>query len=131
MCAVARSAIDPGQSLWRGGRKMMRAVMFASILAASASITNAQDSGDPEVGRVYARQVCLPCHAVTAEQASRRTIAIAPDFQTIASTSGITATALRAFLQTPHPKMPNLILTPEQSADVIAFVLNLREESKP
>jgi cytochrome c len=110
---------------------MMRAVMFASILAASAS-ANAQDtSGNPETGRVYARQVCSPCHAVTAEQASQRTIAIGPDFQTIANTSGITATALRAFLQTPHPKMPNLILTPEQSADVIAFVLSLGDRRQP
>jgi mono/diheme cytochrome c family protein len=111
---------------------MMRAVMFASILAASTSAANAQDtSGNPEAGRVYARRVCSPCHAVTAEQASRRTITIGPDFQTIANTSGITATALRAFLQTPHPKMPNLILTPEQSADVIAFVLSLRDRRQP
>jgi hypothetical protein len=36
-------------------------------------------------------------------------------------------TALRAFFQTPHPKMPNLILTPDQSADVIAFLLSLRD----
>ena len=40
-------------------------------------------------------------------------------------------TALRAFLQTPHPKMPNLILTPEQSADVIAFLLSLRDRQQP
>jgi hypothetical protein len=43
----------------------------------------------------------------------------------------MTATALRAFLQTPHPKMPNLILRPEQSADVIAFLLSLRDRRQP
>jgi mono/diheme cytochrome c family protein len=112
--------------------KMMRAIILASILAASAFATNAQEaSGDPEAGRVYARKVCSPCHAVTAEQASQRTIAIAPDFQNIANTPGMTATALRAFLQTPHPKMPNLILRPEQSADVIAFLLSLRDRRQP
>jgi hypothetical protein len=58
-------------------------------------------------------------------------IAVAPDFQTTANTPGITATALRAFLQTPHPKMPNLILTPEQSADAIAFLLRLRDRQQP
>ena len=110
----------------------MRADIFASILAASGSAANAQDtSGNPEAGRVFARRVCSSCHAVTAEQASQRTIAIGPDFQTIANTSGLTATALRAFLQTPHPKMPNLILTPEQWADVIAFVLSLRDRRQP
>ena len=110
----------------------MRPLMFAGILAASASAANAQDtSGNPEAGRVFARQVCSPCHAVTVVQASQRVMAIGPDFQTIANTPGMTATALRAFLQTPHPKMPNLILNPEQSADVIAFVLSLRDRRQP
>jgi cytochrome c2 len=61
---------------------MMRAVMFASVLVALASAANAQDApGNPEAGRVFARQVCSPCHAVTAEQASQRVVAIGPDFQ--------------------------------------------------
>ena len=110
---------------------MMRLVIFG-IFAASIQSANAQvASENPEAGRVYAREVCSPCHAVTAEQASQRTIAIAPDLQSIANTPGMTVTALRAFLQTPHPKMPNLILTPEQSADVIAFLLSLRDRQQP
>ena len=111
---------------------MVRVVILAGILAASIRAANAQDPlGNPEAGGVYVREVCSPCHAVTAEQASQRSIAIAPDFQTIANTPGMTATAFRAFLQTPHPKMPNLILTPEQSADVIAFLLSLRDRRQP
>ena len=111
---------------------MMRIVMLASILAASTLVANPQEaSADSEAGRVYAREVCSPCHAVTAEQATQRMIAIAPDFQTIANTAGMTVTALRAFLQTPHPKMPNLILAPDQSADVIAFLLSLRDRRQP
>ena len=110
----------------------MRIVMLAGILTASACTANAQEaSGNSGAGRVYASEVCSPCHTVTAEQAAQRMIAIAPDFQTIANTPGMTATALRAFLQTPHPKMPNLILTPEQSADVIAFLLSLRDRRQP
>ena len=78
---------------------MMRVGMLAGILAASIHAANAQDTfGNPEAGRVYATRVCSPYHAVTAEQASQRRIIIAPDFQTIANTSGMTATALRAFL---------------------------------
>jgi len=80
---------------------------------------------------VYAREVCSPCHAVTAEQASQRMIVVAPDFQSIANTGGMSATALRAFLQIPHPKMPNLILTSDQSADVIAFLMSLRDRRQP
>jgi hypothetical protein len=58
--------------------------------------------------------------------ASPRVVAIGPSFQDIANTKGMTATALRVFLTTSHPKMPNLILTPEQIADVSAYILSLR-----
>jgi len=75
----------------------MRIAMLAGILAASAHTADAQQaSGNSEAGRVYAREVCSPCHAVTAEQPSQRTIAIAPDLQSIANTPGMTVTALRA-----------------------------------
>jgi cytochrome c2 len=123
---------NPAQLLRRRRTKMMRMVMLAGLIAAFAYTANAQEaSGNSAAGRVYAREVCSPCHAVTAEQASQRTIAVAPDFQTIANAPGMTRTALRAFLQTPHPKMPNLILTPEHSADVIAFLLSLRDRRLP
>jgi hypothetical protein len=110
----------------------MRTVMLVGVFALSAHAANAQDTpGNPEAGRLYVRQVCSPCHAVTAKQTAQRRIVIAPDFQAIANTPGMTATALRAFLQTPHPKMPNLILTPEQSDDVITFLLSLRGDRQP
>jgi mono/diheme cytochrome c family protein len=110
----------------------MRTVILVGVFTASAYAASAQDApGNSEAGRVYVSQVCSPCHAVTAEQAAQRRIVIAPDFQAIANTPGMTATALRAFLQTPHPKMPNLILTPDQSADVIAFLLSLRDRRQP
>ena len=56
-----------------------------------------------------------------------RVVVIGPNFQDIAKTKGMTATALRVFLTTSHPKMPNLILTPEQITDVAAYILSLRE----
>jgi hypothetical protein len=58
---------------------------------------------------------------------SPRTLPIAPDFKAIANTPATTATSLRVFLATSHPKMPNLILTQQQSADVIACILSLRD----
>jgi hypothetical protein len=52
---------------------------------------------------------------------------IAPDFQAIADTPGMTVTALSAFLLTSHPKMPNFILSRAQSADVITYILSLQK----
>ena len=40
---------------------------------------------------------------------------------------GVTATTLKVFLTSSHPKMPNLILTPEEIADVTAYILSLRD----
>ena len=50
-----------------------------------------------------------------------------PELSGYCKHQGMTATALRVFLTTSHPKMPNLILAPEQITDVIAYILSLRE----
>ena len=57
-------------------------------------------------------------------------MAIGPDFQTIADTRNDDDRSSRLSADA-HPKMPNLILTPEQSADVIAFLLSLRDRQQP
>ena len=45
-----------------------------------------------------------------------------------AATAGpaATETALRIFLGTPHATMPNLRLAPEQTDDVITYILSLK-----
>ena len=73
----------------------------------------------------FAREACNACHLVDAKQKKPRRIVIGPAFRDIANTGGMTATALRVFLTTSHPKMPNLILTPEEIADVTAYILSL------
>ena len=54
-------------------------------------------------------------------------IVIGPAFREIANTPGMTATAMRVFLTSSHPKMPNLILTLEEIADLTAYILSLRD----
>jgi hypothetical protein len=39
----------------------------------------------------------------------------------------MTPTAIRVFLTSSHAKMPKLILTPEEIADVSAYILSLRD----
>ena len=60
-------------------------------------------------GTPFAREACRACHMVEARQQKPRRIVIGPAFRDIANTRGMTATALRVFLTTSHPKMPNLI----------------------
>jgi len=103
-----------------------RGVVLAAALAAAAFNAKAQD-GDISAGHAFAREACKVCHMVEAEEGSSRMIVIGPAFRNIANTPGMTATAIRVFLTSSHPKMPNLILTPEEIADVSAYILSLRD----
>ena len=101
---------------------------LVAALAATTLSAHAQD-GDVAAGHSVAREAYSGCHVVEAEQQRiPRRIFIGPGFRYIANTPGITATALRVFLTTSHPKTPNPILTSEQMADVIAYILSLRSE---
>jgi cytochrome c len=85
----------------------------------------AQASGDLPAGQALATQVCAQCHKVAPNQpASPRSAA--PDFAAIANMRSTTEMSLHAFLSSPHPTMPNLILPPPQQDDIIAYILSLR-----
>lgn len=106
---------------------MLKLIIAAlAVTAVVAAVSAYAQDGDPAAGHAFAREACNACHMVEAEQRAPRRIVIGPAFRDIANTPGITATALRVFLTTAHPKMPNLILTPDETADVIAYILNLR-----
>ena len=104
----------------------IRRTTLVAALAATTLSAYAQD-GDIAAGRSFARATCSVCHVVEAEQQRPpRRIVIGRAFRNIANTRNMTATALRRSLMTSHPKMPNPIVTPEQMADVIAYILSFR-----
>jgi mono/diheme cytochrome c family protein len=106
-----------------------RATAMAAFGVLLADAAAAQDRGDAARGRAFAQEVCTPCHKVVPQQFAQR-LAIAPSFDTIAAAPGITQTALQAFLVSSHPTMPNLILEPDEAADVIAYILSLAPPRK-
>jgi mono/diheme cytochrome c family protein len=103
-----------------------RVVAFAAVLATAAFNAYAQD-GNVAAGHAFAREACEACHMVEPVKSSPRRIAIGPAFRDVANTRGMTATALRVFLTSSHPKMSNLVLTPEEIADVSAYILSLHD----
>ena len=104
---------------------------LGAFLAVATPAVWAQDSslgGDPQAGRAFALEVCTPCHVVSSRQLAPFRFAIAPRFDAIANSPGMTSMALKAFLATPHKSMPNHILSPDDSADVIAYILSLQKK---
>jgi mono/diheme cytochrome c family protein len=106
----------------------VRASIFAAGvivgLAALQTSGKAQEFGDPVQGAILTQKVCSTCHGVARGEASPNPAA--PNFNHIGSIKGMTATALNVALLTPHHQMPNLILTSQERADVIAFILGLQ-----
>jgi len=107
--------------------------MHFAHLALAAALTivvstqvGAQSIGDWRKGRALARQLCAECHAL-----GRRNVHSpnpeAPSFATVASTPGMTASALNVFFQTSHRHMPNLVLATDQRSDIIAYIMMLKK----
>ena len=99
--------------------------MAIVAVALGGSRASAQESGDRGQGLVLARQICSECHTVDQSQAPSPNPA-APRFETISNVPGMTAIALSAVLQTSHRTMPNVMLTPDQLRNVVAYILSLR-----
>ena len=82
--------------------------------------------GDPAAGANLAREICAECHLVAEDQLIDP--AVGPSLLEVAEHPATTELSLRAFLQTPHPTMPNLMLTPDETDDIIAYLLALKGE---
>ena len=96
-------------------------VLLGSMTMASAF---AQTGGETQAGRRLAEEVCAQCHAVRPGEATspRRS---APSFQRIADTPGMTATALTVALRTSHRTMPNIMLDPKETREIIAYLTGM------
>jgi mono/diheme cytochrome c family protein len=108
----------------------MKHTLIAAVVAlgfAQLGHASAQEMGDAKKGATLAQSVCAACHAVGNGE-SRSPNAKAPTFTSVAATRGMTEMALRVWLQSPHPTMPNLMLGEDEKDDVIAYILSLKQK---
>ena len=92
----------------------------ALLLAAIASSALGQELGDRDAGERLAAVNCAQCHSAIDAPFG------APAFATVASMPSTTPDFLNVFLQSPHAAMPDLILSPDDRSDLIAYILSLR-----
>jgi mono/diheme cytochrome c family protein len=84
----------------------------------------AWSAGNPERGQQLAGRWCASCHLVGPEQ--REALADVPSFASVARREDLSEALLAAFLATPHPPMPNMSLSRQEIADVLAYIRSLR-----
>lgn len=77
--------------------------------------------GSAARGLAYAQEACARCHAVEAgELVSPHPLA--PPFQGLADTPGMTGLALHVWLRSPHENMPQIVVAPEQVEHLAAYL---------
>jgi mono/diheme cytochrome c family protein len=112
---------------WTDNRKefaMQRLILSLAIsLLAGANALAADDAGDPQAGFEYAKSVCSTCHGISAEHSP---LPKATRFREVADRPGMTGTALRVWIETSHPTMPNIVVERQDMLNVIAYILSLR-----
>ncbi len=99
----------------------MRHLLMVAAIAALPGTALAQDAA---AGRAVAQTWCANCHTVEARPVTSADQA--PGFMVIANRPGLTADGLRAFLSTPHGRMPDLSLSRTDIDNAIAYLLSLR-----
>lgn len=79
-------------------------------------------AADAAKGEVIAKRWCAACHLVASDQTKANLDA--PSFASIAHKKPSSKT-LAAFLTDPHPKMPDMSLTRDEIADIVAYIKSL------
>ncbi len=103
-------------------RATIQGVLAAGLFFALAmSGAHAADLAD---GKALAEKWCSHCHLTGPGQ--KRAGDAAPTFTSIARMPSTTEMSLKAFLQTPHVRMPDYQLTRAEIDDLSAYILSLR-----
>jgi mono/diheme cytochrome c family protein len=97
---------------------------LAALLLVRMHAARGESLPGAAAGHRLAEAWCRDCHAIGpgALNPGKQ----APDFVAIANMPSATELSLRVFLQSSHPNMPNIILKPEQTSDLVAYILSLK-----
>jgi mono/diheme cytochrome c family protein len=95
----------------------------AIIIYSAVSAAGDAQAAAPR-GENLAQSWCSQCHAVKPEQSSPNPAA--PRFQDVAAEPAMTEYALRAFLKTSHPTMPNIMMKSDDMDDIVSYILSLK-----
>ena len=98
---------------------------IASSMAMAAPVWAQNAPGDVAAGRHLAETLCADCHQIDFQQP--KAVTRAPGFVQIAKMPSTTGLALNVFLKTSHDVMPNYILSQQESDNIVAFILSLKD----
>lgn len=99
------------------------------LLLLAPSSAPAQPYGDAAEGGRLTTMWCSSCHRIGPLTSNLASDTV-PSFQAIANMPSTTSLSIHAFLLTPHPAMPDLMLTEEQIDDIGSYIVGLRAPAR-
>jgi cytochrome c len=115
------------RSSWiHAGLAIIAAIAALILIRVHYASGAAAASDSAAAGHRLAEAWCKTCHAIEATTAGIPSTA--PDFAGVANQPSTTALSLKVFLQSNHPSMPNIVLTPAQSDDLVNYILSLKRD---
>jgi mono/diheme cytochrome c family protein len=106
--------------------RMFGGLALSVVLITTGGADATEDAAKVAAGKVLAKAWCAHCHIVSEDQRLAPAAGV-PTFLAVANDPATTETALRVFLATPHIRMPDFMLTREETDKIIAYILSLRE----
>jgi mono/diheme cytochrome c family protein len=105
---------------------LLCAIAITTIPTPFPLLAQTLDSSSIASGRQVAVTICANCHEIS--PTNYPTTVIAPKFDDIANMPSTTALSLKVFLRSSHNRMPNFILSSDDTDDVIAYILSLKRK---
>jgi mono/diheme cytochrome c family protein len=118
---------------------VLAAVAVLATYAELAAHAQPKPAGDAKEGHTIAIEACTGCHIVAPDQPFKPIYAgdgHPPAFKDIANKAGVTVDSLVHYLDTlltipKDSQMANADLTAEQTRDVVAYIISLRDKQPP
>jgi mono/diheme cytochrome c family protein len=99
--------------------------VLGTFLCATATTKAAGDAVDASAGRALAKQWCAECHEIR-PAGGLSPNPHAPTFRELVALPGFTELSLRAMLRNEHLTMPALKFTPEQTDDIVNYLMSIK-----
>ena len=96
----------------------MRVSLYCVTLAILACASSVAMGANTDNGSTLAKCWCTGCHIVSADQAKGTLLIVRVD----SSKPDFNVEKIASFLLEPHPKMPNIALSPEEVKDISAVI---------
>ena len=106
--------------------KLLCVIAITTILTPFPLLAQPLDSSSISSGRQVAASICANCHEIN--PTNYPTTVIGPKFDDIANLPSTTALSLKVFLHSSHNRMPNFIMSNDDTGALITYILSLKRK---